>query len=734
VGDDRTRRWSSARAVRVGLPWRFEPERAALLVRDDDRPFALIGRWAGGGALVGSRPVRVACPDDDQFALLEDQPLVAGAVDSGGAGVVGGGWFGYVGYRSAGRVEEVGGGPPAGRRLPDFELAFYDHLLRLDGEGRWWFEALWTERRAASIRDRLVELWRRAAGGPPRPRAFSTSDWTATPGADGHALAIRACRERIHAGDLFQANLSRRVAARLTGEPVDLFAMAVRRLRADRAAWIGGPWGAVASLSPELFLERHGRSVRTAPIKGTRRRPGDAEAARASAAELGASAKDRAENVMIVDLARNDLGRVCEVGSIRVAALAQARAHAGVWHLVSEVVGRVADGVGDGELVRAAFPPGSVTGAPKLAAVDVIAELESTSREIYTGAIGFASPLAGLELSVAIRTFEFAGEDVWVGVGGGIVADSDPATELAECVTKLEPLVAAIGGRLGADSSDLGPGPGSGASGLPVRFGGRPVRRPDPGAGVFETMLVRDGRPVRVKRHLARLAASVEVLYGRSLPAGTAGLVVEAAAAESGEPARLRLSARPVGGRLELAIVTAAVGVRPLSVGLRTMTVPGGLGAHKWVDRRLVDAFEQLVSPDQPLFCDLDGRVLEASRSNVFVVDRDGRLITPPVGGRLLPGVTRAAIMLVAGRLGIDARVEQITVDRLRAAIEVFVTGSVGGVVPVESVDSRRLGPPGPVMLRLARALDTASSGRSSSRAVRVLDGLVPGPSEYWTV
>jgi para-aminobenzoate synthetase / 4-amino-4-deoxychorismate lyase len=604
----------------------------------------------------------------------------------------------------------VNAGPPGRRPLPDYELAFYDHLLHRDAAGRWWFEALWSEARGPAIRKRLVELARRGDRPPPLPRPFSTTAWRARPGAAGHTLVVEACRERIHAGDLFQANLSRRVAARLDGDAVDLFTSAVERLRPDRAAWLSGPWGAVASLSPELFLERHGRLVRSAPIKGTCARPSEAGAARASAAELGASAKDLAENVMIVDLVRNDLGRVCRPGSIRVPTLAAPRAHAGVWHLVSEVVGRVAEDVGDGELVRAAFPPGSVTGAPKVAAIDVIAELESSGRDVYTGAIGFASPLAGLELSVAIRTFEFAGDDVWLGVGGGIVADSDPSAELAECVTKLEPLLAAIGGRLEVEArvgaADVAPHDADRwATPLPARLAARPVPRPDPRAGVFETLLVRDGHPVALGLHLGRLAASVEALYGLRLPEDAARLVADAAAGEADGPARVRLSARPLGTALELAVVTSTLAVERPRVALRTITIPGGLGAHKWVDRRLIEAYEQDVSPDQPLFCDADGRLLEASRSNLFVVGQDGRLVTPPVDGRLLPGVTRAAIIATAERLGIGVAVEEVTVGRLRSAAEVFVSGSLGGVQPVESVDSRPVGPVGPVTVLLSAAL-----------------------------
>ena len=435
------------RARRVALPWRLSAEHATLLVRGDRRPFALIGRWAGGGALIGSEPVRVARPGEDPFALIDEQPLAQADED----GLVAGGWFGYLGYRLGGRLEHVGTGPPASAGLPDAALAFYDHVLRLDAHGRWWFEALWSDERERELRDRLALLSRRARQIPRDPAPFSTDPWTEHPTPDGHARAVAAARERIHAGDLLQANIASRLRSRLRGDPLDVFVTARTRLPADRSAYLAGPWGALVSLSPELFLARHGRQVRSAPIKGTRSASPDPAAAAAEGRALAASEKDRAENTMIVDLVRNDLGRVCEVGSVAVEALAEPRPHAGVWHLVSEVSGRLRGDVGDAGLLRATFPPGSVTGAPKVAAMDVIAELESTPRDAFTGAIGFASPLAGLELSVAIRTFEARDGEIWLGVGGGIVADSDPAAEAVECAIKAAPLLAAIDARLAGD-------------------------------------------------------------------------------------------------------------------------------------------------------------------------------------------------------------------------------------------------------------------------------------------
>jgi para-aminobenzoate synthetase/4-amino-4-deoxychorismate lyase len=684
----------SFRVVRHRLAWELRPQEAALLVREDDRPFALIGDWAGGGALIGSDPVRVAGPGEDPFALLDDQPQIVGAAD----GAVGGGWFGYLGYELCHRVEAVGQGPPPRARLPAAELAFYDHVLRADADGVWWFEALWSDARAPALRRRLADLSGRVPG---RARPFATAPWTALPGAAGHAAAVAAARERISAGDIFQANVCRRLQSRLTGDPLDLFVAASARLGAGRAAFVGGAWGAVASLSPELFLERWGRRVRSAPIKGT--------AGLRSGAALGSSGKDRAENVMIVDLVRNDLGRVCVPGSIAVPALARQEAHTGVLHLVSEVTGILRPEVGDAELLAATFPPGSVTGAPKVAAMDVIAELESAPREVYTGAIGFASPLAGLELSVAIRTFEVRGDEIWMGVGGGIVADSDPAAELAECDAKAGPLLAAIGARRAGDE------PVGGQSPPPRRLGARPVRRPDPRAGVFETLRVADDGPVALARHLARLEASVGELYGQPLPAGLAEELSELRGQR-----RLRVSLRPRRrGPLEAVVELMPLPAARPPVALARVAVAGGIGAHKWCDRRLLDALAAAVAPAQPLICDLDGHLLEAARANLFVVDAGGVLVTPPVAGRLLPGVTRARVL----ELGLEVRIGELGEHDLRAAREVFVTGSIGGVEAVTSCDGCELAGERAVGEMLGLALAGAAPVVPNASTVRRREG-----------
>jgi len=681
--------------VREPLDCALTATQALLALRGDDRPFALMGAWAGGGAVLGSAPVRVAGPEDDLFARLDDLPQVAPPAAAGAAGAedgFGGGWVGFLGFGLRHAVEPGHPSPPRPVSLPGGVLAYYDHVLRRDAAGRWWFEALVTAEREAAVARRRAVLAARLARAP-AARAFATRGWEWTPSPAAHARAVQACRARIAAGDLYQANLCLRLEGRLAGDAIDLFAAAAEALPTERAAFLAGPWGALASLSPELFLARRGRVARSAPIKGTR--PAGRRA------ELAASAKDRAENVMIVDLVRNDLGRVCRAGSVRVAALADVRAMAGVWHLVSEVEGELADGVGDADLVRAAFPPGSVTGAPKLAALDVIAELESTGREAYTGAIGFASPLAGLELSVAIRTFEIRDDRIWLGAGGGIVADSDGAGEAREAAAKAAPLLAAIGARspaapgAAAAPNDAGEGDDGDcvagrdstigalwgpwtpkctdrAAGAWRRLGPRPVARPDPDAGLYETLLVRDGVPQRLGAHLARLSHSFRVLYGRRPPDDLAERIAAAAATAAARDAtaRLRLDLTPGG---DLAIATGPIAPAGGPVRLRPVVLPGGLGPHKWADRTLLEAHEADDPATIPLLVDADGHVLEASRASVVVRAADGALHTPPADGRILPGVTAAHT---------GARPRHITLADLDAAAGVYVASALRGLSP----------------------------------------------------
>jgi para-aminobenzoate synthetase/4-amino-4-deoxychorismate lyase len=652
---------------RVPLESPLAPDEAVAWLRGDRRPVALVGEWLDGLAVLGSEPVRVAAPDDDPFALIDEQPVLG----PGGASV-GGGWIGWLGYGLGARVERLPPSPPAPVVRPAFSLAFYDHVVVHDGE-RWWFEGLWSAERDAALRERRA-VWQvrlRRAPAVGATSAIPTPFTLVANGADRHVEAVAACRRRIAAGELYQANLCARLDASYDGYPLDLFARALPYAQPRFGALADG----VVSLSPERFLRRRGREVQTEPIKGTRPRTGDVTERESAREELVASNKDAAEHVMIVDLMRNDLGRVCAYGTVQ-AHPPRVEAHAGVWHLVSTVSGCLRDGVGDGELLQASFPPGSVTGAPKVQAMKVIAALEATRREAYTGAIGIASPIAGLDLNVAIRTFEVSRERIWIGVGGGIVADSDPERELTEAFDKAVGPVAAIGGRLARSA----PRP---ARSAPVTMSTmrhpsalRHGSRPDPDCGVFETVLVQDGRAVELDRHLDRLATSVGALYG-GIPLGLTGVAARANAATAQTMGRSRLRVG-AGADGSVTIDVSPAGPAPSgSALLRPFALPGGLGAHKWSDRRLLDALTAKVNGMVPLLVDTDGSVLEAAYANVWIVE-SGALITPPADGRILPGTTRAAL-LAADK---SARDEPVDLVRLARADSVFLTSSIAGRHP----------------------------------------------------
>jgi para-aminobenzoate synthetase component 1 len=379
-------------------------------------PAALIGEWLGSAAVIAPsvdvRPV-------DPTTVFEIRSGFDGPTGPGG-GAVGGGWIGYLSYPDPG----ADGAPP---RIPPAAGGWTDCVLRLDVDGCWWFE---------SLSGRPLPDWVAAAALTAQP---SPADWRIVwqaPDAERHRAGVLECLAAIRAGEIYQACVCTQFTGTLTGSTLEFFADAVARTAPARAAYLAGRWGAVASLSPELFLRRTGEHVVSSPIKGTL--PLHAQPDR-----LRSSAKDVAENIMIVDLVRNDLGHVAEIGSVTVPELLSVRRAPGVWHLVSTVSARVPLSVPMADLLAATFPPASVTGTPKTRARQLLSQWEPFRRGVYCGTVGMASPLAGTELNVAIRTVEFdAHGRAVLGVGGGITADSDADAEWQECLDKAAPFVA----------------------------------------------------------------------------------------------------------------------------------------------------------------------------------------------------------------------------------------------------------------------------------------------------
>ncbi len=298
----------------------------------------------------------------------------------------------------------------------------------------------------AAVRRTAAAIRVAAKCGPGRPAAGARARarWSDSDFRD----AVRRAQRWIEAGDVYQVNLSRRVD--FEGVPADaipgLWAQLAQRAPAPFGALVTGAGAALLCNSPERFLRLEGRALETCPIKGTRPRGATAERDRELAVELGLAPKDRAEHVMIVDLERNDLGRVCRTGSVRVERLAALRSYPTVHHLVSSVRGELRPGVDWLELLEATFPSGSISGAPKRRALEIIEALEPVRRGPYTGALGWFDAAGGIDLAIAIRTAVAARGRLHLHLGGGIVADSDPDAELRETRDKGRAFAELLGG------------------------------------------------------------------------------------------------------------------------------------------------------------------------------------------------------------------------------------------------------------------------------------------------
>jgi len=361
-----------------------------------------------------------------------------------------GGAVGYLSYDLCHHVERLPRTTIDDLQFPDLALGLYDTTIAWDNqEGKAWVCALDVPGRppAQEGAEALRELVCAPCKAPTEPAGPCGGDTRSNFTREDYVAAVARAREYIAAGDIFQVNLSQRFSARLDVHPWQLYLRSRRINPAPFAAYLGFADGVVASASPERFLRVNGRQVETRPIKGTRPRGTTPEADARLAEELLASEKDRAELVMIVDLERNDLGRVCSYGTVRVPELLRLESYATVHHLVSTVVGRLHEGRDVMDLLRATFPGGSITGAPKVRSMEIIDELEPTQRGVYTGSIGWIGFDGDLDLNIVIRTFLMKDGGAHWQVGGGIVADSDPEAEYEETLTKGVALRRAVEGQ-----------------------------------------------------------------------------------------------------------------------------------------------------------------------------------------------------------------------------------------------------------------------------------------------
>ncbi|PRF69748.1 aminodeoxychorismate synthase, component I [Burkholderia multivorans] len=517
-----------------------------------------------------------------------------------------------------------------------------------------------------------VDAWLAAQDGADTPSIAGVAHVRKSVTRDAFGAAIGAVHDALRAGDSYQINYTYRLNFDVFGTPLALY----RRLRARQpvryGALIALPDGAwIVSCSPELFVEKHGELLRARPMKGTAPRSADPQQDAVSAAFLANDPKNRAENVMIVDLLRNDVSRIARTGTVRVPALFSVEPYASVWQMTSTVEAGWRDGTTFADMLRALFPCGSITGAPKHKTMQLIDAIETTPRGLYTGTIGWldaprepAAACGDFCLSVAIRTLTLdappasapAGDDRrrgTMGVGAGIVLDSVAADEYAECELK-------------------------------ARF----LTDADPGFQLFETTCATRADGIRhVDRHLARLQRSADA-FGFRFDADALRRAIDArcAALDGDEPYRMKLSLAKDG---TLDIVAAAL--KPLPAGPVRVWLAADHGfaptrandallLHKTTRRadydRAWQAAEALGGFDM-LFVNERGELTEGGRSNLFV-KLDGQWVTPPLASGVLPGVMRA-VLLDDPAFGAVERI--VTRDDLARAQALLLTNALRGAL-----------------------------------------------------
>lgn len=464
-------------------------------------------------------------------------------------------------------------------------------------------------------------------------------------------------QNNIRSGDIYQLNLTFKAKFNLQGSPLALYRDLRLKQRVAYAGLVDTGDVTILSASPELFIKQEGRVIETRPMKGTAPRAGTLDADAEVRTVLSKDVKNRAENLMIVDLMRNDLGRIADLGSVSVTDLFTVETFKTLHQMTSGVRAELKPGIGIIDILKAIFPPGSITGAPKIRAMELIRELETESRGVYCGAIGRFSPDGTTLLNVAIRTTVIdrkgAGE---MGIGSGIVADSDGVKEYAECLLKM-------------------------------KFLTDPVRRFE----LIETMLYEPGKGIWLRGyHLARLAASA-AYFGFVFDARKVRDAIDIATKpHADERLRVRLLLDEDG------IVTITMAPQPQTAAdavMRYVVSDSRLNSsdlflyHKTTRRELYDRewkhYADTLGADEVIYLNESGELAEGSRTSIFI-ERDGKLLTPRLAAGVLPGTLRAAL-IDEGR-AIEAR---LTIQDLNGATEIYLGNSVRGLVRAEPLVPR---------------------------------------------
>lgn len=596
-----------------------------------EETFVLLDNSTGRGAptLLFSEPLEII-----SAMTPEEVPAALARLEAGtAAGQHAAGFFAYeLGYVLEPKIRDL---LPEGRNVPLLWFGLY--------------------RAPREMTEREVDHW---LATHTRSGSYQFTSVTCAWNQAEYEARFSAVQDKIRAGDIYQLNLTFKARFRLEGSPLTFYRDMRQRQRVAYAGIVDTGEVTVLSASPELFIEKHGRVVSTRPMKGTAPRAGTPEADEDQRRVLSSDVKQRAENLMIVDLMRNDLGRIAEVGSVSVTDLFTVETFRTLHQMTSGVRATLQEDVGLADLVRAIFPPGSVIGAPKIRAMELIRDYETEPRGVYCGAIGHISPTGSALFNVAIRTpVIFRGGQGEMGIGSGVVYDSVGAKEYAECLLKMKFL-----------------------TDPPKSFELIETLLHEPGSGYW----LLDG-------HLKRLAASAAYFGYAYDEAKVQAALDGAVAGRAGERLRVRLLLAEDGA---LTVTTAEQPAQSPGAVMRYVISETRLDStnaflfHKTTRRELYDRewqhYADTLKADEVLYLNERGEIAEGSRTNVFV-ERDGKLLTPPLASGLLPGVLRSAL-IAAGK----AEEAVLTREDLAGADQVYVGNSVRGLVkaaPLQPLD-----------------------------------------------
>jgi len=540
-----------------------------------------------------------------------------------------------------------------------------------------------------------------------KPFSIDSSGFKSSFSKSEYILSVEKIIDYLRAGDIYQANLSQRFESRFFGDTYSLFLDLYGRNPASFFSYIHADDHKIVSTSPERFIKQTGRHVETRPIKGTIARGRTQKEDRENGLNLSKSFKDSAELTMIVDLMRNDFSRVTCHGSVVVKEHKRLEAYENVFHLVSIVEGLLKDGKTSVDLIKATFPGGSITGCPKIRSMEVIDELESVKRHVYTGSIGYISFHDTMDLSIAIRTATIANGRVFFSVGGGIVYDSDPEKEYQETLDKGKTLMESLSGALKKDEENK---PKAWLNGKLIDLDQAKVSATSPGfqygAGLFETLFVEKGTIFRLKDHVSRLNRAWKALFSEELPDITwedvihsligannfqdksiaVKLLVSRDEQENGDKLFLAAFAREYTHRLK---VIGKKGLDLITYKHPRQTPLADYKTLNYLYYEQARRFAQDHGADEAIILNPDNTVSETNTAGLFAIE--GKRLTIPESDHVLASVALTSVMAILSDRGYTICRKPIPLKEFYSYSNIMAANALMGAVKVLSIDQKKI-------------------------------------------